>query len=181
MTTEFTWPSASRIPGDVVSATADWNPLVTDVRWLGGLKPLVKVRRTTTQTIPTEVETLIQFDGLVWGEWDWDMHNASLSSSRLTCPYDGTYRFGAGLRWDSATLHYYIQLRANGEAIWDGGDTRVAGTTAPVTDWGDQAWVEKQCYAGEYFEVSFWHDRGSSVDIWANTWAQLDWMWGRPS
>jgi hypothetical protein len=115
---------------------------------------------------------------VTWDAESWDpqgMHNTGVLTSRLVALFPGRYRFTTSIRMDSADFKFYIQLRLNGNAVLPGLDTRTAGTALNVTDWGAQATVRYDCVAGDYWEVGFWHNRGSDLNVRVNSWAELEW------
>lgn len=170
---DMPWPSI-KSAGQIVSASADWNVLVEGLWWVGGTRPQCKVRRTTTQSIPDVTETFVNWDGELWDELG--MHNTGSNTSRLYVLYPGRYRFEASIRTDTGTYDYYLQPHLNGSAVVDGLDTRKAGKAANVTDWGDQVFATLDCVVGDYWEVGFWHDKGSALNVRANSWASLEWV-----
>lgn len=169
-----TWTSlGTKTAGQTVSASSDWNPLVNDVEWLGRDRPECKVYRSSALPISDVTETNVAWDADQWD--DWNMHNTGAFTSRLVCPVAGRYKFTASLRMDTAAYDYYLQVRLSGNPFLTGLDTRKAGIAHAVTDWGDQVVARYNCVAGDYFEVGFWHNRGSALNVRTNSWAELVW------
>jgi hypothetical protein len=66
-----------------------------------GAIPAARVEKSSNQSIPTNVGTILNFDTETFDSAG--IHDNTTNNSRLTAPIDGVYEVSAGVFWDDAT------------------------------------------------------------------------------
>lgn len=133
--------------------------------------PRVKVKRSTTQSIPSGTETLVE-----WNQEDYDsdaMHDNASSNTRLICKTAGTFAIwttpqfaaaGTGLRFATLVING-IEAARSPLLVADG-----------LTDTGLPIYFETVLAVNDYVEVKVFQNRGSSLNLTAGSRFGMRWV-----
>lgn len=122
-----------------------------------------RVYRTTNQTIPTGIGTLVSFDA---ERWDTDNCWSSAQPTRLVCNTPGWYMITCNIAWAAnATNQRMISISLNG-TIRIARDTRGANPNGLTVQSVATIWP---LTTGDYLEVLVFQDSGGNLDLYSST------------
>lgn len=127
------------------------------------------VRRTTTQSIPNNTTTIVQFDSTI--SETHEMHNPVTNNSRIVAPSDGYYLVSFTGHFVATTAQVIFSLlhSSSGQktAIGDFPSSEFGGTSKVKTG-SSLLYFSK----GQYIEMRAYQNSGASLNL-SNTWTQL--------
>lgn len=122
---------------------------------------MVRVHRSTAQTITTATETALSCDATDFDRLD--MHDASGNPTRLTCVVPGIYLIGGHVAWSGTASGTYrkVSLRKSGPAYLAADVRNHAAWTGQVAQ---EVITMYRLLVGDFVELVVEHDRGSDLD-----------------
>lgn len=165
-------PQAIHTPATGLIPPASWGGSLRDnivavagLASSGNAKPMCRAYRTADQSIATNTQTAVTFDGERYDVAG--MHSTVSNTSRLTVPsgWGGIYHLGASVRFEAnATGQRWVALRVSGTLrIAISGSTQAAAGLAEslsvACDW--------QLGEGDYVEMIVYQTSGGLLDVLA--------------
>jgi hypothetical protein len=161
MTTVYVDPQTVHNPSAGGKPPATWGDTVRDDIVSLAKPPMVKVSRSSTQSIANATLTAVQFDTEAW---DTDAFHSTISNtSRITIPsgFSGRYLVMGQIIFDAnATGRRAAYLLLNGATYLAAVNAVPTGAEVSLN-----LSAEASAVAGEYLELAVWQDSGAALNV----------------